>query len=121
MNKKYFYWTAVTVYMLFIAYMSLIRIDKPGEAPSLLKQAFFNFLHIPGYAFLTYLWVKCLGNKELKSLILAGLISVTYGTFIEFVQSFTSYRSASLTDVGSNALGSFTVAFFYFQQKIKAV
>ena len=67
-----------------------------------------NFLHLPEYGILSYLWLITLKNKFTYkiSIILALIITVIYGIFDEFHQLFVPGRYTSLIDIILNTLGA---------------
>ena len=93
------------VYMLFLGYMSVVPLHKPGEHVSMAKQVFDNALHIPAYAVLTYLLIRCFKNVSVKVLITAGLTALGYGILMEYFQSLTPNRYPSFMDVCLNGAG----------------
>jgi len=88
---------------------------KPGAnfgTASSIKQVAFNLAHVPAYALLTLLLVYSL---DLKTLNWAFMVSVSYGIFNEFVQSFSPGRAVSIFDILLNVLGCWL--FLYFLKK----
>jgi VanZ family protein len=67
-----------------------------------------NLLHIPVYAGLAFLWRWALVAllRSVPATVVALVVTVGYGVFDEWYQSFISVRFASLTDVLFNALGA---------------
>ena len=67
-----------------------------------------NFLHIPEFGILAYLWMLAL-NKNKNSLLRPGLwtmgISISYGFLDEIHQLFVPGRYASFGDIIFNILG----------------
>ena len=69
-----------------------------------------NLAHIPAYALLTFLWLKCFERKKnrerlftVNSFILVGL--VFFAISDEIHQSFVPERSACYMDIGLDLLG----------------
>jgi len=92
---------------------------KPGAslgAASSIKQVAFNLAHVPAYALLTLLLVYSL---ELKTLNWAFTVSVSYGIFNEFVQSFSPGRTVSIFDILLNALGTWGMLYFIRKGYVK--
>ncbi|MBF0331975.1 MAG: VanZ family protein [Candidatus Omnitrophica bacterium] len=111
-TKPYSYFIT-GAYMIFVAYMSLIRLEAPGHHSSPPKQLFLNLLHIPGYALLTFLWINCLKDTDKRTLYLSAAISISYGAFMEYCQTFTGYRTFGWDDIARNALGALIVVAVY--------
>ena len=67
-----------------------------------------NFLHIPEFGILAYLWMLAL-NKNKNSLLKPGLwtmgISISYGFLDEFHQLFIPGRYTSFGDIALNIIG----------------
>jgi len=67
-----------------------------------------NFLHVPVYGLLALLWIFTLrgrGYSERQSILLAILLSSTYGLVMEIVQIFIPGRFGSVTDFLLNLTG----------------
>jgi VanZ family protein len=81
-----------------------------------------NFLHVPAYGILVFLWFKSLHQKSRskhRSIIYAVGITMAFGIFQEFCQSFVSGRFVSLTDIGLNTMG-IALAVLYIHKRIYA-
>ena len=68
-----------------------------------------NTLHIPLYGVLAFLWCRCLRGWGLigwPSLAGAFVVTLGYGIFDEWYQSFVPGRLASISDVTLNSLGA---------------
>jgi peptidoglycan/LPS O-acetylase OafA/YrhL len=68
-----------------------------------------NALHVPAYAALAWAWRWALGawmRSSTAIAMFAGAVSVAYGVFDEWHQSFVPGRFASLTDVILNVAGA---------------
>ncbi len=90
--------------LLLLAIVSLIPVPELGSSD--------KFGHFFSYALLSaYLSLLVEQRKSLWR-ILFGLIA--YGLFLEFMQSFTGYRSGDLADALANSLGAITGLAFYF-------
>ena len=90
--------------MVAIAYMSL-RPTVEGVHVNYAKQVFNNFLHIPTYGLLAYFILHCCYSLKIKTYFLAAMLTIVYGVFIEFCQSFIPGRFSSLTDIFLNTIG----------------
>lgn len=67
-----------------------------------------NFLHVPAYGILMFLWFRALRQKFLskhRCLFYAVGITMAFGILQEFVQSFVCGRFVSLADIGLNTIG----------------
>ena len=70
------------------------------------QQIVSNLLHIPAFAALTFFWLKSFRRERYllsNSLILLGVFLFSISD--EIHQSFVPGRTASLMDIGLNALG----------------
>ncbi|MFH0753957.1 MAG: VanZ family protein [Candidatus Omnitrophota bacterium] len=105
LNNKRLVHGVTGMYMVFTVFMSLMPLQAPDEPQSFLKQLFFNSLHIPGYSLMTFLWVNSFKRVNAKSLAYSAMICLLFGILMEYLQSFTAYRSADFGDIVRNALG----------------
>lgn len=102
------------VYMAAILFMSSIPGVIPDDAPALysiftwIYPSIQNLMHVPVYAGLAVLWCGVLNFRSSGFWRLAGacLITVGFGVFDEWFQSFIPGRYASAGDVMANALGA---------------
>ncbi|MDO3377635.1 VanZ family protein [Geoalkalibacter halelectricus] len=81
-----------------------------------------NFLHIPLYGFLAFLWfgaLAALGVAGRTRLVAAGLIAFSYGVLDELYQTTVPGRFGSLSDVAFNSLGIVLALWFcsWFQRR----
>jgi len=83
--------------------------DTPDTPHSLSLNAIVNnFLHIPAYGILVFLWFRALHQKSRskhRSLFYAVGITMAFGILQELVQSFVRGRFVSLADIGLNTIG----------------
>lgn len=89
---------------------------KPGSkegAHSIAAQVFSNFSHIPAYAILAYLILRCFSAISYKAYAVSLITSVSYGALMEFLQIFVPLRTASLMDIGLNTIGILLALLFY--------
>jgi len=105
-------------YMAVIFIVSSIPGDKNANSHNFIaciNPNIQNFLHLPVYGILSCLWLCTLKNKfPFKiSIILALIITIVYGIFDEFHQSFVPGRCASLTDITLNTFGAILGAIIY--------
>jgi len=101
-------------YAAFIYYLSSL----PGTPASdkhtgwaLLEPILFNFLHIPLYAILAWLWRWSLDawHPQIRHPVIITLVlTITYAVFDEWHQSFTPHRYPSISDIALDivAIGS---------------
>jgi hypothetical protein len=105
------------LYMGAIFYVSSIpgTVNEEDQLPTVLMWApplLQNFLHIPLYAGLAWLWFHtlrlhlCFSN----ALFIATSITISYGIFDEWHQSMVPGRYAGITDVVMNIIGVSIVA-----------
>lgn len=104
-------------YLIPVAYMILIFISSSIPIDKEIKWLEFvmkidptlqNFLHIPVYALLSYLWFGVfwgVGYSVMLSLLLSFLTAFGYGVFNEFYQWFIPGRYSSLSDILFNLIG----------------
>ena len=113
---RYFlsYWLPIVVYCLLI-YLQSSRptLENLPEIRYLDK-----LLHAGAYALLGALFLRALrtsplGNKPAPVMILSILLSTLYGISDELHQYFVPYRTAELTDVLANFLGSLLGVLLY--------
>lgn len=107
------YLPSALMYMALILLMS----STPGVIPddaALPRRVFVwlppsvqNFLHVPVYAGLAFLWCAALSLRLSRyACIVSGFfVAVSFGMVDEWYQSFIPGRIASLSDMAANALG----------------
>ena len=67
-----------------------------------------NFLHVPAYGILMFLWFRALhqnSRSKHRSLFYAIGLTMAFGVFQELAQSFVRGRFVSLADIGLNTIG----------------
>ena len=104
MNFRYAILAAAST--LLIIYVSSIPQQSFPGTGSLNQQIVSNLLHIPAFAALTFFWLKSFRRERYllsNSLILLGVFLFSISD--EIHQSFVPGRTASLMDIGLNALG----------------
>lgn len=102
------------IYMALILFMSSIPGVIPDDAPALygvftwVAPSIQNLMHVPVYAGLAVLWCGVLDLHFSRFWRMTGacLITVGFGVFDEWFQSFIPGRYASTGDVMANALGA---------------
>ncbi|MDM8551248.1 VanZ family protein [Desulfobacterales bacterium HSG2] len=118
MKKKYdnllFYWLPVFIYCLLIFIQS--SYPSPIIAPELPHAD--KLVHFLGYGLLGILFFRAFGTLRFKDnadlvMILSIASSTLYGISDEIHQYYVPFRSADITDLSADAIGSFCGAFFY--------
>jgi VanZ family protein len=100
--------TYIIITIIYIALLAYFSLKSPGGhgGSSAARQMFYNFMHIPAYAGLTFLILRCFGKNNLpvymSSFIMVTLLSI----FLEYLQSFVPGRFASMSDVLLNVVGA---------------
>lgn len=87
-----------------------------------LNAIMYNFLHVPAYAILVFLWFRALyqeSRSKQRSIIYAVGITMAFGILQELVQSFVRGRFMSLADIGLNTIG-IALAVLYIHKRIYA-
>lgn len=103
---------APVMVMVLIFLESSIPMDGGSDRTAFLtgfSPVLQNFLHIPLYAFLAFLWHRYFSTKNLKfsvCLILSFLIPVLYGGLDEIHQTFVPGRYGSAADIYLNTAGT---------------
>jgi len=107
-------------YMAAIYHLSSVPGDAQGQTTPfysllvLLKPNVQNFLHIPMFGLLAWLWHYSLAawmSSSFSRLLVAASISTGYGILDELHQVLVPGRFASLTDVALNMLGALVMTF----------
>ncbi len=116
-RKRLNYIFVTLLYMVALCYIAL----RPGSnrgGDSIPRQIISNFLHIPAYAIMTYLVMRCFSTISYKIFAISFAISMSHGVLIEFLQIFVPRRTASLMDVGLNSIGILLTLLFYYKLNI---
>lgn len=114
---------------LTLAYMAVILLisSTPGVIPDdaalpyrvfvWLPSDLQNFLHVPVYGGLAFLWCGVLHGRVSPLACMAGsfLLATGFGFIDEWYQSFIPGRFASLGDILLNAVGAAVGVGVYFQ------
>jgi len=103
-----------------VLYMGLILVGasipaENGEAGShrlhflLLPSLLQNLVHIPAYGLLAFLWRWCLNAyvKARTAVVLALVLTIGFGIFQEWYQTFVPGRYGSVSDVVLDGIGAF--------------
>jgi VanZ family protein len=124
-HKQFFFFVALawTVLMLYVCLI------KSSDVPSINIVGIDKVIHILLHLVFTFFWgITMLKNGKLTSfskvMKVAFLLSFVFGLLIEFMQGyFTTTRSADVTDVLANLLGTLlAIALLYqFRKKIVSV
>jgi VanZ family protein len=86
----------------------MLQDDEQLKFLSRLNSTIQNFLHVPLYGFLSYLWLKSFVNTNFSmsnKICLTLAITLLYGFFDEFHQTFIPGRYGCITDVVFNSSG----------------
>ncbi len=125
MRVDLLYWIPVFIFMGLIFYLSSLQQADFGGVPPVVLGPEGIIAHTIEYLILGFLVYRALANSSYplgKIFILALIISVLYGASDEVHQFFVPGRTASLSDLGADALGSFMGTFAYFKLfKVKRV
>jgi VanZ family protein len=101
--------------MMAMLALSTIPGDASPDNPvafrlfAVVPPAIQNLLHIPLYAFLSWLWCRALKSGQWRSAataVAAVAISAIFGFVDEFYQSVVPGRTSSLTDAIFNGVGA---------------
>lgn len=106
------------LYMLFIFILSSIPVSEDDKIGGLIYiyPMVQNFLHIPLYGVLLFLWVMFFRNIKVmltKAVLYSFTIAVSYSFFDEFYQSVIPGRCASLIDILLDITGCLAGVLFY--------
>jgi len=102
-----------TLYSIALTIVSLVQLkDMPDFVPTFADKIF----HFITYSILVLLWFKTFSYtfkiKRLRAIIWAGLVAITFGTFIEVLQGeVTNSRVFDLNDISANILGILLTVF----------
>lgn len=99
------------LYLVALTLVSIHPIAK-GTDHDLSREIFNNFLHVPAYGLLTFLLIKSM-PKLRYSYAVSFIFALTFGIFIEYLQSFVPGRCASVSDVLLNGTGSLSVILYF--------
>jgi VanZ family protein len=99
------FWSIIG-YMIFLLFVSISPTNLSGRG-HMVKQVLHNLGHIPAYMVFTLLWIQLLRGRRiiLHVYVLALTFAMSYGGFMEFLQSMTPGRTAALSDCLLNSLG----------------
>jgi len=114
-------WLVVTILYMVAIVISSMQPSKAFGRKTVSKELFLNFLHIPAYALLTYMLIRCWLVLNRKVLIFVFISSVMFGVFNEVIQSFVPGRSASLVDVSLNVVGALLTMFILIKTEPKSI
>lgn len=92
----------------------------PGPGAGVVDFIFKKTGHVILYAILYALIKRALSGQSNRNYVLAFLICVLYGLSDEIHQSFVPGRSATIMDVGFDALGA-SLMFLYLRHQINGV
>ena len=108
MNLKYAFFAILSTAVLI--YISALPGQTIWGNDTMSIRILFNLAHIPGYALLSFLWLKCFergGNINRSPVIgfLILLVLVIFSVSTELYQIFVPGRTASSIDIGLNFVG----------------
>ena len=96
------------LYLGLLAFVSLSAADPYEDVPTLKKMA-NNLAHIPAYAVLMFLLIRCFEKLDRKTMVVSFLIAFSFGSLMEILQAYVPYRFPSVTDALLNATGAIIV------------
>jgi VanZ family protein len=105
-------WGPPLAYMALIFYSS----SQPDPAPALTSFVWDKALHASGYALLAVLMCRALRGERLPlrvAVVLAALLTSTYGASDEWHQAFTPMRSPEVRDWAADTVGGVAGAAVY--------
>ncbi len=102
--------TGITIgYMAVLLILSVIPDTHSTENPLMLvPPSVQNLAHIPAYGLLAILWTFNLGGHgvaRVQTVVMAGIIALLYGVFMELVQTVVPGRYPSVLDCFLNVAG----------------
>lgn len=100
---------------VYLGLLGAVSLQPAGDGPQdFIKEVVHNLLHVPAYAVLTWLLVRCslALDRRRWMYVRAFVLSALWGIFMEVLQSFAPGRFPSVMDVGSNAFGSLSAIYF---------
>jgi VanZ family protein len=107
-------WTAVVSYLCLVESSGIPVIDIPNLDKCI--HTFFHFVFTSVWFLFFYKQLKLV--SVFKALLIAFLLSVTFGISIEIMQKlFTTTRHADIFDVLANSIGALSAAFLIFVYK----
>ena len=98
--------------------------DEQLKFLSILNPTIQNFLHVPLYGFLSYLWLKSFVNTNFSmsnKICLTLAITLLYGFFDEFHQTLIPGRYGCITDVVFNSSGIVLGIIVFYLLKSKKI
>ena len=100
--------TYIALTLIYIALLAYFSIRPPAGhgGSSAAVRIFNNFMHIPAYAGLTYLVLRCFGKNHLSVYISSFIMVISVSAFFEYLQSFIPGRYASMSDMLLNVIGA---------------
>ena len=99
-------WLALTAIYMAAIVISSLQPAKVFGRHTASKEIFLNVLHIPAYALLMYMLVRCWLVANRRVLILAFVIAVVFGALNECIQALVPGRTASVNDALMNVIGA---------------
>ncbi len=106
--------------MIVIFFLSSIPMDGGSDNIAFLTNlnpGLQNFLHIPLFGFLSFLWMNYFVSRKWRlnrAILLAIIITIGFGCLDEIHQSFVPGRYGGLMDIILNSVGAILgVGFFW--------
>jgi VanZ family protein len=92
--------------VLILAIFGLSARPVPDVLEAELRQPASYAFHVVAYALLAFVLQQAHGRPDFGAMVLTVLGVVLYGSFNELVQAFVPARTASLSDIGLDAVGA---------------
>ncbi len=111
--------------MILIFILSAIPMDTDADNLKFLMALdpkFQNLLHLPLFGLLSYLWIRpltILGISNIPKIVLTVFITIIFGCFDEFHQTFVPGRYGSLMDILLNLAGVMMGIMFFYIKPVK--
>lgn len=101
-------------YMLAIIFISISKeAGFPGETGRVIN----NIAHLPMFFILTILYLSCLNSLNILTFKISQVCvlfcAIIFSLLVEYFQSYTTYRIASLIDLSFNLIGIILAMMFY--------
>lgn len=113
-------WTGIVAYLLLQPEgQSPVAAGVPFEDNTLEREIVFTTLHLIAFGTTCAVWFWAwVGHVSLtKSLLMAIIIAVAFGTVTEYLQAYAPNRSPSLFDFLANALGALMMGYLIWRKQ----
>ncbi len=112
-KKIYFRYLLSVIWTIVVLYLSLAQF-KTDNLPKFRLPHFDKFVHFTMYFIYTFLLLfESKKHKRLKTVLIVSIYTICFGILMEFLQSYTGYRSRDIYDALFNSLGTITSAIFF--------